>query len=188
MRLTDAERETLLKIAREAIAATVFEREYEVEEDLLTGNLKCLCGVFVTLRTEGVLRGCIGYVESENPLLFTVAEVAAKAASEDPRFIPVSADELENIAIEISVLSPMEAVDDYNQIEIGKHGLYVAGEYHRGLLLPQVAAENKWDRDTFITQVGRKAGLFEFSPDAPDVTLYMFTADVFNEEQYTHEK
>jgi uncharacterized protein len=188
MRLTDAERETLLKIAREAMAATVVEEEYEVDEDLLTGNLKCLCGVFVTLRTEGVLRGCIGYVESENPLALTVAEVAAKAASEDPRFIPVSAEDLDEIVIEISVLSPMEAVDDYNKIEIGKHGLYIAGEYHRGLLLPQVAVENKWDRETFITQVGRKAGLFDFSPDAPDITLYLFTADVFNEKQYTHEE
>ena len=181
MYLTDIERKELLEIARKAIREKLHERELPVDASKPHGNLVLECGAFVTLRLDGQLRGCIGYVESEHPLPITVADVAAKSATEDPRFIPVSLGELENIVIEISVLSQLVPLENSQSIIIGEHGLYLEGEHNRGLLLPQVAVENNWEKNTFFMQLGKKAGLPDFHPDYPGVKIFVFTADVFND-------
>ncbi len=181
MRLTSVERKELLRIARLAIWKHLQNEEFSVDKNRIQGNLFLRCGAFVTIRLNAQLRGCIGYVDSDHALADTIAEIALKAASQDPRFMPVTQDEFDNILIEISVLSEIKELSDYSQIEIGKHGLYLEGEHYRGLLLPQVAVESKWDQLTFIKQLGRKAGIVDFNPDYPDVKIYTFTAEVFDE-------
>jgi AmmeMemoRadiSam system protein A len=181
MQLTDDERRQLLKIARTSIDDSLHDREFQLDEPGLTINLTQVCGAFVTLRLDSHLRGCIGYVESENSLAATVADIAVKAAHEDPRFIPVTSRELRDIIIEISVLSPPRLIEDIQSIVIGVHGLYLEGEHHRGLLLPQVAVENNWNPETFYLQLGRKAGIHDFHPEYPGLKIFTFTADVFNE-------
>jgi len=137
-------------------------------------------GVFVTLKKEGALRGCIGTVECRQPLAEEIARVAVCAAREDPRFPPVTADELPGLAVEISVLGPLERIDPLapDSIVIGRHGLVVEQGRHRGLLLPQVAPEWGWNRDEFLAHACRKAGLAE---DAwrRGADVYRFEADVF---------
>jgi uncharacterized protein len=182
MHLTSDERRELLAIARTAVSEVLCQREFTISVSQIRGNLALQCGAFVTIRNQGQLRGCIGYVVSEKSLPETIAEVAVKAATQDPRFIPVGGDELNDITIEISVLSKIELLTDVGSIVIGVHGLYLEGEYHRGLLLPQVAIENAWDAENFITQVGRKAGITDFHLNHPDVNIYTFTADVFDEK------
>ena len=111
-------------------------------------------GVFVSLhrRSDGDLRGCIGCFEGKGSLEETVARMAVEAATHDPRFAPVSPDELDGLSLEISVLSPMEDVAEPNQVEVGVHGLVASRGGRRGVLLPQVATENGWDREEFLGQ------------------------------------
>jgi AmmeMemoRadiSam system protein A len=181
MQLSDEERQVLLKIARDAITAALKKREYSPGINEFPEAFNECCGAFVTLHEEGALRGCIGYVESEMSLVETVADVAVKAALEDPRFFPVEVEELPMLEIEISVLSPLEEIQSSDEIVIGLHGLYASGEFHKGLLLPQVASENNWDKDTFISFTGRKAGIPDFYIGYPGITVCKFTADVFHE-------
>jgi AmmeMemoRadiSam system protein A len=136
----------------------------------------------VTLTKRGDLRGCIGYVRAVKPLRETVAEMAVQAALHDPRFPPVSASELSGIDIEISVLSPLEEVTDVSQIEVGKHGLVIQEGARSGLLLPQVATEYGWDRETFLDHTCLKAGLPAGSWKRKGVVLLKFTAEVFGEK------
>jgi len=117
----------------------------------------------VTLRLAGRLRGCIGVVVAQIPLALTVVRCAAAAACEDPRFPPVSLQEAEDLELEISLLDPPRPVSDPAEIEVGRHGLVITDGNHRGLLLPQVAVEQGWDRITFLREVCRKASL---DPDA----------------------
>jgi AmmeMemoRadiSam system protein A len=113
----------------------------------------------VTLTQRGSLRGCIGYVHAIRPLADAIAHCAASAATGDPRFPPVTASELSDIQIEISVLSPLRRAADPGEIQVGVHGLHISKGAHHGLLLPQVASEHGWDRETFLRQVCVKAGL-----------------------------
>lgn len=178
---TDAKRE-LLKIARMSIGAALGECE-PPEKQVDQASLAELCGAFVTLHLHGELRGCIGYIEPRYPLSETVEEVAQKAAFEDPRFAPLTLKELKQVEIEISVLSPLRKISDPAEVEVGKHGLVIDAGYTRGLLLPQVATEYGWGREQFLSHTARKAGL---PPDAwkkKDVTLYVFTSDVFSESE-----
>jgi AmmeMemoRadiSam system protein A len=147
-------------------------------------ELSAKSGAFVTLHSAGTLRGCIGMPNSVAPLFETVQQCAISAATMDPRFPPVTLAELSEIQIEISVLSPMVPVADLNDIEVGVHGLLVQDEGHRGLLLPQVATEHHWDRETFIRQVFRKAGL-PHEPLGEGAELQRFTAQVFAERTAT---
>lgn len=182
MHLTSDERKELLAIARTAVYEKLCRREFTVGASRIRGNLALQSGAFVTIRNQAQLRGCIGYVVGEQSLAETIADIAVKAATQDPRFIPVSSDELDEITIEISVLSQLELLTDVGSIIIGVHGLYLEGEYHRGLLLPQVAVENAWDAERFITQLGRKAGIHDLHLQFPEVNIYTFTADVFDEK------
>jgi len=134
---------------------------------------------FVTLNHRGRLRGCIGYTEARAPLYRIVQECAVAAATEDPRFSPVTPREAGEVRVEISVLSSLAPVSA-DGVAVGVHGLMIRKGMRRGLLLPQVATEKGWDRETFLTQVCAKAGL---PPDAwkRGAKLYSFTAEVFGE-------
>lgn len=172
--LTDDQRAELLAIARSAITG------------LPSGRLPReraawpLAGAFVTLRKRGELRGCIGHVEPDRPLDVTVARVAVASARTDPRFPSVSPDELGEIAIEISVLGPLERITAVDEIEIGWHGLVVERVFHRGLLLPQVAVEHRWSAEVFLSQTCVKAGL-PADGWKRGATLWRFEAEVFGE-------
>jgi AmmeMemoRadiSam system protein A len=136
-------------------------------------------GAFTTLHLHNRLRGCIGYVMPVMPLVQTVAETAAAAAFEDPRFDPVTDDEAPDLKIEISVLTVPKAIAP-EAVVVGKHGLIIGQYGRRGLLLPQVPLEYGWDRETFLAQTCTKAGL---PPDAwqRGATVEAFTAEVFGE-------
>ena len=141
-------------------------------------------GAFVTLHKHGALRGCIGYVEAIKPLYKTVQEMAIAAAFQDPRFPGLKADEFNNIEIEISVMSPLEKITDVNKIEVGKHGIIIKSGFNSGLLLPQVATEQGWDRDTFLEHTCYKAGLPGNIWKKPDTEILIFSAEVFSEKAY----
>ena len=179
--ITDDERRLIPAIAREAIACSLMNRPVP-ERGPDSGRLAEPGGAFVTLRVRGELRGCIGYIESPLPLANVIAEVAVKSARQDPRFPPLSAAELGEVAIEVSVLSPLERVRDIEAVRPGVHGLLVELGPRRGLLLPQVALEYGWDRADLIANTCRKAGLGEQAWKDPGAVLYMFTAEVCNEE------
>ena len=178
--LTDQEKTTLLRLARATLQALYANGEQPRVEDPSEG-LREHCGAFVTLTEQGELRGCIGHLRSEQELHLTVQQMAIAAATEDPRFRPVSARELAQIHIEISVLSPMVKVADVKEIEVGRDGLYIVSGFQSGVLLPQVATEWGWDRDQFLEQVCRKAGLPRNAWKSGS-TLYRFSAQVFEEQ------
>lgn len=138
-------------------------------------------GAFVTLRCDGELRGCIGYIEAQKPLVETVEEAAMRAALDDYRFFPVTMEEVPRLEIEISVLSPLKCVDSVEEIVVGTHGLIVESKNRRGLLLPQVPVEQGWDREVFLSQTCRKAGLPPTAWSEPGVKLYSFTAEIFGD-------
>jgi len=149
----------------------------------LTPRLKELRGAFVTLTRGGELRGCIGYVTPQVPLYQAVADMAVNAAVRDPRFPPVTKDELRKLRIEISVLSPLAPCPDPQTVQVGKHGLVIQKSGRSGLLLPQVPVEWGWDRRQFLEQVCRKAGLSAGAYREPDAVLMTFTAVVFHEKE-----
>ncbi|MBN1484339.1 MAG: AmmeMemoRadiSam system protein B [Chloroflexia bacterium] len=178
--LTETERVELLELARQTIAAYLQRREvlpYQTDNPHLLRE----GGIFVTLNLEGMLRGCIGYITSEDPLYQTVQRAAVAAATQDPRFPPLTLQELPSVTIEISILSPMQLVEDVEEIEVGKHGLLIKRGMYQGLLLPQVAPEQGWDREQFLVGICRKAGLPADAWSDPETRLYAFTAEVFGE-------
>ena len=179
--LNREEREKLLLVARETIT------------DLVKGNkpakhrpepegLGFERGAFVTIHSRGSLRGCIGNFISEGPLVEMVERMAVAAASQDPRFHPVRPEELDVIDLEISVLSPLEETDDPEAIEVGTHGIYLISPRGRGVLLPQVATEYGWDRETFLDQTCVKAGLRPGCWKDPETKILVFSAQVFGEK------
>jgi len=177
--LTADERQALLRAARESIAAH-FERR-RPELPAATGALGENRGAFVTLhRRDGELRGCVGMMLSERPLLETVARMAVASATEDGRFEPVTRPELAGLTIEISALGPLEPIRP-EDVEVGRHGLLLSYAGRRGVLLPQVPVEHGWDRETFLAHTCRKAGLPADTWRRPGVELLGFTATVFGE-------
>ncbi len=186
MHLGDEEKRELLRIARKSIESIVRGQTIRLPE-ISSSGLREPRGAFVTLSEHGQLRGCIGYTEAVKPLAEVVSEVAAKAAVDDPRFPPVSEDELSEIELDISVLSPLERISDLERIEVGTHGLLLENGYFRGLLLPQVATEYHWDRETFLENLARKAGLPPHGWKDKNSVLFTFTADVFSEREFKTE-
>ncbi len=178
---TPEEKRELVAIARKAIGDALHGLSSVVEIPP-EGNLARPGGAFVTLRIDGNLRGCIGYIQSPVPLAEVVAEVAEKAALEDPRFPPLTLQEFDHTQVEISVLSPLTKISDVNEIVVGRHGLLLELRHARGLLLPQVAEEYGWDRETFLENTARKAGLSRDAWKDPDVAIYLFTAEIIHEE------
>ncbi|MCX6569128.1 MAG: AmmeMemoRadiSam system protein B [Candidatus Aminicenantes bacterium] len=177
--LTPEEKSGLLRLARASVTEFV-ERRTVVED--ATGKTKFLepRGVFVTLTKDGELRGCIGFIEPVASLGQAVIRAAIYAATEDPRFPPVRPAELKDLKFEISVLTPVREIFDPGEVTVGRHGLIVARDGLKGVLLPQVPVENKWDRKTFLEQGSLKAGL---PRDAwrSGAKLYVFEAIVFHE-------
>ena len=173
--LSRDDRRQLLALAREALVARVSGlAPFDVDGPQIA------VGAFVTIHHRGDLRGCLGRIEPGSPLVQTVGSLAAAVADSDPRFPPVRADELNEIEIEISVLTPPEPVDSPDAVIVGRHGLIVEDDGHRGLLLPQVATEHAWDAATFVAYTCRKAGL---PADAwqHGARLFVFEAEVFGE-------
>jgi len=170
------DRDSLLSIARSSIKARLDGNTLKIT-DKPPGD----GGVFVNLKINGQLRGCIGRLQSEEPISETVAEMARSAAFSDPRFPPLTQDEFENISVEISRLSEFFPIDA-GDVVVGTHGLMLSLGYRSGLLLPQVPGEQGWDRETFLSGLCRKSGLPDGSWENPDAILEAFTAEVFGEE------
>ena len=176
--LTAEERLSFLALARQAIHAHL---THGPRPHLEGGNASARLGTFVSLHVRGELRGCIGYPEADRPLGDVIAHCAVSAAAEDPRFPPLTLGELAEAQIEISVLGPIEPVKDVSEITVGRHGLIVSQGYFKGLLLPQVATERGWDRETFLAHTCLKAGL---KRDAwmSGTQIFKFEAEVFAEQ------
>ena len=183
MELTAAQKTRLLQLARETLESHFHHKKYHSwQDDPVLSILKSVqTGAFVTLTRTGELRGCIGMTESDDPLPAVIEEMAIAAATQDPRFGSVNAEELPVIEIEISVLTPPESIAAIDQIEIGRHGLIIVDGWQRGLLLPQVPVEWNWDRETFLGYTCAKAGLPKNAWKNPSTQIYWFEAIVFSE-------
>lgn len=178
--LDQKEKQRLLEVARRGVEAAAHGNLPDGAEPDLEG-LGFERGAFVTLHRQGQLRGCIGNFTGDGPLVKTVENMAVAAALHDPRFPPVSPAELADLDLEISVLSPLTPIKDVSEIEVGKHGIYIISPRGRGVLLPQVATEWGWDRDTFLDQTCVKAGLRPGCWRQDDVQILIFHAQVFGE-------
>jgi hypothetical protein len=181
--LTAAERQTLLSIAREAISARLDKRKpAAVAETKLTPRLREPLGAFVTITKDGDLRGCIGRFTSTDPLWEVVGTMATEAAFGDPRFNVLTKAEYPSIHLEISVLGPMKKIQSINEIEIGRHGIYLKQGYRSGTLLPQVAAERGWSVEQFLGYCARdKAGIGWDGWKEKYTEIFVYEAYVFGE-------
>ncbi|MBN1763771.1 MAG: AmmeMemoRadiSam system protein A, partial [Sedimentisphaerales bacterium] len=177
--MTDKQKKSLLEVARKVISAAVRREsvnDYESEDPLFNEKRGC----FVTIHNHGVLRGCIGQFQPDQSLIRTVREMAV-AATRDQRFLmnPITPAELEEIDIEISVLSPLEKTDDPLSLELGKHGIYIKQGWSTGCFLPQVATETGWSKEEFLSNCcGGKAGLAADAWKKSDTEVYLFTAEI----------
>ncbi|MBF0594222.1 MAG: AmmeMemoRadiSam system protein A [Candidatus Omnitrophica bacterium] len=182
--LSVGQKARLLAIARSTLEAFVRTgKTSEIAEH--DPRLLAEEGAFVTLHKDGQLRGCIGNIIGQGPLYKTVRDMSVAAASQDPRFSPVTADELGSIDLEISVLSTPVAVKSPDDIEMGKHGVIVSRGYsNRGVFLPQVATETGWSKEKFLSELcAQKAGLPPDCWKRADTRIEVFTADVFGEKK-----
>jgi len=176
--LTEAEKSFLRQLALAEIMAR-FRGPTQVPEAPPGGQLEERRGAFVTLTKHGALRGCIGHIQGDLPLIETVKEMARSAAFNDPRFPPVTEEELDDLELEISVLTPLRLIKDAKEIEVGLHGLYLECQGYAGLLLPQVASEYGWSREEFLAHTCMKAGLSTKCWQQSETQIYIFSADVF---------
>jgi len=177
--LTKKEQKELLKIARETIVDYVTTGKVPVIESTSPG-LNVHSGCFVTIKQKGELRGCIGNFVSNQPLYLLVQEMAVSAATRDPRFYPMKAQDLSDFLLDISVLSPLEKAASVEEIKVGTHGIYIVKGSYRGVLLPQVATEYGWNRDQFLQHTCIKAGLPQDAWQG-ECDIYLFSAQVFGE-------
>jgi len=179
--LAGEDRTTLLRIARDSISARFEQRPLDWNAYSLTEALRKAAGAFVTLDKRGDLRGCIGSIAPVELLYQSVAANALNAAFRDPRFHPLSKDELAEVTIEVSVMSPIVPVAHIDEIVVGRDGLILRMGMRSGLLLPQVATEQGWDRETFLNHTAMKAGLPADSWRNGKATIEKFSAEFFSE-------
>ena len=184
---TEEEGEEGLKLARTAIVKQLSENNRMKAPDSLPVSFEEKCGVFVTLNKYENLRGCIGYPYPIFKLKDAIIDAAISAALKDPRFPPVSMDEFEDITIELTVLTTPKVLNVEpeklpEQIEIGRHGLIVKKGIYQGLLLPQVATENKWSAEEFLCQTCWKAGLPQDAWLLKDTVVSTFEGQIFKEK------
>lgn len=191
--LTDEEKDLLLKIAREIIKDYLTLGRLYTESDLqakykITKTLEQDLGAFVSLHKNipqgdkpRSLRGCIGFIEGTKPLYKSVAENAINAAIHDPRFSPLKPEELDEVNIEISVLTPLQTVESPEEIVVGRDGVVLTKGFNKGVLLPQVPVDLGWGREEFLKHVCLKAGISPDSWKDPSITLQRFEAIVFHE-------
>lgn len=182
--MDEKDKKILLSIARESIRSAITDTPNDQTQiEITSPELNEKSGAFVTLRTYGKLRGCIGRMVSDIPLHKLVSEMAVSAAKEDPRFSHIQLSELEDIEIDISVLSPLQKVDDPLDLELGRHGIYIKKGSSNGCFLPQVATETGWTKEEFLSKCcSMKAGL---SPDAwkkRNIDIYIFTSENISEK------
>jgi AmmeMemoRadiSam system protein B/AmmeMemoRadiSam system protein A len=178
--LTQAQREELMSLVRITIAEyleTGDIPDYQTDDPVLNRR----SGVFVTLKEDGNLRGCIGHTQADTPLYRVVQETAVSAATGDPRFPALTAEEMSEIGVEISILSPLRRITSVEEVEVGTHGLMIVAGGRQGLFLPQVPVEQGWDLEEYLNNLCLKAGLPHRCWNQ-DPTLYTFTAVVFGEE------
>ncbi len=177
--MDEKDKKILLSIARESIESAIADTPNEQTQiEITSPELKEESGDFVTLRTDGKLRGCIGRMVSDIPLYKLVSEMAVSAAKEDPRFSQIKPSDLEDLKIDISALSPLQKIDDPLDFELGRHGIYIKKDSSNGCFLPQVATETGWTKEEFLSKCcSMKAGL---SPDAwkkRGIDVYIFTSE-----------
>lgn len=176
--LSDEAKKELKKIAYDSIKQCLKSGRV-MRTTLQNDELKSKFGAFVSLHKGDELRGCIGTFEADRPLYETVSNMAVAAATEDTRFTPLTLNELDEVNIEISVLSERSLIKNIDEIVVGKHGLYIEMGYRRGVLLPQVATEYKWDRETFLAHTCMKASLPQDAWKKEGIKIKIFTAEVF---------
>lgn len=180
--LSETEKKILLKISRNRLKQ-LYHREID-EDYTITKNLEAHCGAFVSLYNGNELRGCIGAFMAGKPLHEAIKDVTASTALNDHRFAPISPSEVNGLTIEISVLTPLERIEDIHRIELGKHGIYIKKGVFSGTFLPQVALKTNWTVEEFVGYCSRdKAGL---GWDGwHDAELYRYEAIVFNDKDLT---
>lgn len=177
LKFSEPERELLRRLARNSIEQRLLGKPEESLE--IPDKFREPMGAFVCLKTRGELKGCIGYIKAILPLIDTIKQMAVQAAFHDPRFMPLSRKEWKDTEIEISVLTPMKKIKDIEEIEVGIHGLYIEKDGYSGLLLPQVAVENRWNRMEFLEYTCFKAGLPKDAWRSKGANIFIFSADVF---------
>jgi AmmeMemoRadiSam system protein A len=178
--LTKEQEGSLLRLARSTLE-TYLEEGSIPDHGIDDPALSRRSGVFVTLRQQGELRGCMGHTRADLPLCEAVQRTSVQAATEDPRFPALTREALADVRVEVSVLSPFRRVTDVGQIEVGTHGLMIFKDGRKGLLLPQVPLEQGWDREMYLHNLCLKAGLPEGCWQ-DRAAMYAFTARVFGEE------
>jgi AmmeMemoRadiSam system protein A/AmmeMemoRadiSam system protein B len=179
LQLSSEQKQELMGLATKAIESYVIDGvmpDFQSDDPIL--NRKA--GVFITIRNKGMLRGCIGHMSAERPLGKAIQEMAIAAATSDPRFPPLTKQEIEQITTKIAILSPMKRIN-HQEVEVGKHGLLISHSGRRGVLLPEVASDRDWDKETFLNNLCRKAGLPR-DTWRQNPTLYAFTSVVFGNE------
>ncbi len=182
--MNDKQKQTLLKVARDTVEA-VIKREPIENPQSDDPELNAPCGCFVTLKNHGRLRGCIGQFISESPLIELVVEMAKSSATGDQRFFadPISAGELDQLDVEISVLSPLQRTNEPLSLRLGVDGIYIKKGRTSGCFLPQVATETGWSKEEFLSYCcAHKAGLAADAWRETETEVNLFTADVFGAE------
>ncbi|MCS7299847.1 MAG: AmmeMemoRadiSam system protein A [Spirochaetia bacterium] len=177
-----SEKSQIIKLA-ELTLESLFkpEKKHEVEKQRkIVEKLGLNNGVFVTLLKKGELRGCIGYITPVKEFSRLLIDATISSATRDPRFDPLKKEELDEIEIEVSILSEPKKISSIAEIEVGKHGIIVRRGPYQGLLLPQVAVEHRWDKLTFLQHTCIKAGLHPNDYRKEDTEIYVFTAEVFS--------
>lgn len=181
--MDDAQRQVLLRAARNAIAASVYVDVERVDPlERADPALMQPAGAFVSLHKGQDLRGCIGTFQADLPIARTVRDMAVSAASRDPRFPPLAPSELDELSIEISVLFPPRPARA-EDVVVGKHGVVIKRDFHRGVLLPQVAVEHRWTPEQFLEHTCGKAGLPANAWRDPGTHIEVFEAEVFAESR-----
>ncbi len=180
--LSDNEKKILINIAKKTIKARLENDklpDFYYDQEALNQEV----GAFITLKIDGQLSGCVGAIIAKKPLYMTISDMALQAAFHDPRFSPQKIDGYDGLEVEISVLTPFKKIKSIDEIEVGKHGLMINKGYNSGLLLPQVAIEHNWDRNTFLEHACIKAGLDADVWKESDAEIFIFSAEVFSSEE-----
>jgi AmmeMemoRadiSam system protein A len=181
--LSESGKKELLSIVRKTLSSYIEKRQTpEIDASSFSPALLMKCGAFVTLKKHGDLRGCIGRFEASEPLYKVIQSMAIASATEDPRFRPVEMSELPVLEVEISVLTPMRKIRSIDEIEMGKHGIYIKKGWHSGTFLPQVATETGWSKEEFLGHCAQdKAGI---GWDGwKDAEIFIYEALVFGENE-----
>ena len=183
MNITKEAQGLILLVARETLNSLYGDDAHftDIDYNLYPQLTRRNAGAFVTLKDNGNLRGCIGYLSSPDMLIDTIREATKQAALSDPRFNPVTQEEIPKLNIEVSVLSPAMPISNYTDIRIGEHGLLLDNPLNRAVLLPQVATENNFSIQQFLTALCNKAGIDPYAWEHEPLNIKVFTANVMSE-------